>query len=176
MESEPLSFGTRLGLAWRVLTSGRLATRVKNLEVAPAIEGPTEPVVEEETPPDHTAALQLLTILQREGRFVDFVKEDMTGFSDQDIGAAARVVHQGCRRGLAQYVELAPVRTESEGAAIELAPGYDAARTRVTGNVVGEPPFKGTLAHHGWHATKIDLPTLSEGHDATVVAPAEVEL
>lgn len=125
--------------------------------------------------PDRTA-LQLLAILQREGRFVDFLQEDVSSFTDADIGAAARVVHEGCKRGLKDVLTLAPVRTESEGAKVELPVGFDASRTRVTGNVTGEPPFKGTLAHHGWRVDELRLPELTAGHDPTIIAPAEVEL
>jgi hypothetical protein len=125
--------------------------------------------------PDRTA-LQLLAILQREGRFVDFLQEDVSSFSDADIGAAARVVHEGCKRGLRDVLTLAPVRTDAEGAKVELPVGFDASRIRVTGNVTGEPPFRGTLAHHGWRVEALRLPELTAGHDPTIIAPAEVEL
>jgi hypothetical protein len=186
----PLSFGARLWLAfivpWKVLFDGVFAAKVDAADsgtsagaLPPAPEpapAPGLPEVQADAAPDHTPALQLLSILQREGRFIDFVREDLSGASDADIGAAARVVHEGCARALSGVVELAPIRTEDEGAAVELAEGYDASQTRVTGNVVGDPPYKGTLAHHGWRATKIELPTPNEGHDAKIVAPAEVEL
>ena len=126
--------------------------------------------------PDPTPALQLLSILQREGRLIDFLQEDVSGFSDAEIGAAARVVHEGCQRGLHEYIELQAVRTEAEGAPVVLEPGFDPTRTRLTGNVVGSPPFRGRLAHHGWMVTGIHFPSLTDGHDPKVVAPAEVEL
>jgi len=187
---EPLGILARLWLAfllpWKVLFDVAFAGRVKALAegggplpVALTAAPAPVPVREAElvpTEPDATPALQLLAILQREGRFVDFLQEDVSSFSDAEIGAAARVVHEGCRRGLSQLVELAAVRTESEGAAIELPPGFDAARIRVTGNVVGEPPFRGTLAHHGWQVKTIRMPKTNAGHDPKIVAPAEVEL
>lgn len=125
---------------------------------------------------DPTTAMVLLSILQREGRLLDFLQEDVTEYPDADIGAAARVVHEGCRRGLKDYLVLEPVRNEGEGDVVVLERGFDAARTRVTGNVVGEPPFRGHLAHHGWQVSEIRLPEIVEGHDPRVVAPAEVEL
>jgi hypothetical protein len=125
---------------------------------------------------DTTSALQLLAIMQREGRFVDFLQEDITSFSDAEIGAAARVVHEGCRRGLHEYLDLSPVRSESEGETIVLEHGFDSSRLRLTGNVVGEPPFRGRLAHHGWLVTKLRLPSLGSGANPKVIAPAEVEL
>jgi hypothetical protein len=182
---EPIGIGARLWLAfvlpWKLLFDGDFAARVQRLDESPALPpGPPEPekapAIEAEAEPDLTPALQLLAIMQREGRFVDFLQEDVASFSDAEIGAAARVVHEGCKRGLSDYLDLAPVRTESEGEKITLEAGFDARRTRVTGNVVGEPPFTGTLAHHGWRVAKIRLPELSDGHDASIVAPAEVEV
>ncbi|AKF11089.1 DUF2760 domain-containing protein [Sandaracinus amylolyticus] len=134
---------------------------------------PEKPVLREATP---DAALQLLALLQREGRFVDFLEEDVASFSDAQVGAAARVVHEGCRKALREHVPLEPVRSEDEGAKLTLDKGFDAKAIRLTGNVVGEPPFKGTLAHRGWRAKDVKLPKMAEGHDARVIAPAEVEL
>jgi hypothetical protein len=186
---ERLSIGARLWLAfilpWKVLFDPAFAGRVAGLrsgapELPPAAPEPRpEPEIaatEPELERDDTPALQLLAIMQREGRFIDFLQEDVTSFADADIGAAARVVHEGCNRALKDYLELAPVRTEAEDEQVVLEPGFDAKRTRVTGNVVGEPPFKGRLAHHGWVVTRIRLPDLTDGHDPRVVAPAEVEL
>lgn len=122
------------------------------------------------------AALQLLALLQREGRFVDFVQEDMSSFSDAEIGSAARVVHDGCKKALAEHMPIEPVRSESEGASITLEKGFDASRVRLTGNVAGDPPYRGALAHRGWRVSEVKLPKMAEGHDARIVAPAEVEL
>ena len=179
---ESLGFGARLWLAfvlpWKVLFDGVFAAKVHgagSARLEPAL-APVRDVEEKEAERDLAPALQLLSILQREGRFVDFVQEDLSGASDADIGAAARVVHEGCRKGLQDYVEFEPVRSEDEGATVELAEGFDAVRHRVTGNVKGEPPYAGTLAHHGWQASRFSLPKLSDAHDPMVVAPAEVEL
>ncbi|AVS75380.1 DUF2760 domain-containing protein, partial [Paracidovorax cattleyae] len=122
------------------------------------------------------AALQLLALLQRESRFVDFLQEDIGAYSDADVGAAARLLHGGARKVLQDTFDLEPVRTEAEGSRLTLPTGFDAATVRVTGNVVGQPPFTGTLQHKGWHATAVRLPALTEGHDTRVIAPAEVEL
>lgn len=123
-----------------------------------------------------TAALQLLGLLQREARFVDFALEDIKSYGDAEIGAAARVVHEGCRQVLREHFTLEPVRAEAEGSRLTLQPGFDAAAVRVSGHVVGQPPFTGTLAHRGWRATGTRLPRLAAGHDASIVAQAEVEL
>mgnify|MGYP002757956745 FL=1 len=77
---------------------------------------------------------------------------------------------------LREHFTIEPVRVEAEGSRITLEEGFDAASVRLTGNVVGQAPFKGTLSHRGWRATKVQLPQLAEKHDARVLAPAEVEL
>lgn len=140
----------------------------------PVVQVKTETVIIKEATPD--AALQLLGLLQKEARFIDFTQEDMSQYADEEIGAVARVVHEGCRKVLRQNFELAPVRTEEEGKRITLPKGFDAARTRITGNIVGTAPFTGTLVHRGWQANSVNLPKLTEGHDAAIIAAAEVEL
>lgn len=125
---------------------------------------------------DPESALQLLGLLQQEARFIDFLNEDLKGFSDAEIGAVSRVVHEGSKKLLDQYFSLTPVRAEEEETRITLAAGFNPAENRVTGNVVGEPPFNGVLVHRGWKVTKADLPKLAEGHDPKIIAPAEVEL
>jgi hypothetical protein len=126
--------------------------------------------------PDPRAALQLLSVLQREGRLVDFVEEDLAGFPDAAVGAAARTVHAGCKRALTELFGLEPVLREAEGAQVTVDRGFDPAAIRLTGNVVGEPPFRGSLRHHGWRAREVNLPPASGGEDGSVLAPAEVEL
>ncbi len=140
----------------------------------PARVEPPRPVVVREASPD--AALQLLGLLQQEARFIDFLQENIANHGDADIGAAVRVVHEGCRKVLQQHLDVEPIRTEAESSRITLPKGYDAQAVRVSGNIVGEPPFTGTLIHRGWRAARITLPKLAEGHDAHVLAPAEVEL
>jgi hypothetical protein len=121
-------------------------------------------------------ALALLALLQREGRLVDFLREPLDGFSDADIGAAARDVHRGCAKVLAQHLSLEPVMPGSEEARVEVPRGFDPAEIRLIGEARGEPPFRGTLRHHGWRVVDAKLPALAEGVDRMVIAPAEVEL
>jgi hypothetical protein len=122
-------------------------------------------------------AIGLLATLQREARFVDFVKEDLGGFDDAQIGAVARDVHRDCAAVVERLFALAPVLDEQEGAPVEVPSGFDSGRFRLTGNVAGDPPFRGQLAHHGWEATKCEVPAWSgKETSARVVAPAEVEL
>jgi hypothetical protein len=122
------------------------------------------------------AALQLLGLLQQEGRFVDFLQEDVAAYSDAEVGAATRVVHEGCKRVLKQHFAIEAVRPEAEGTRLTLPAGFDASAVRVTGNVVGQAPFTGSLTHRGWRVTDVRLPRVAAGHDLAVLAPAEVEL
>jgi hypothetical protein len=126
--------------------------------------------------PTPESALQLLSLLQQDARFLDFVHEDLSRYSDADIGAAARVVHEGSKKTIAGYFTLSPIRTEEEESRLTLASGFDASEVRLTGNVVGSAPFIGTLIHRGWKATEVRLPQLAKGHDVRILAPAEVEL
>ena len=131
------------------------------------------PVIKEASP---DAALQLLGLLQRDARFIDFVEEDIGKYSDADIGAAARLVHDGCRATLREHFTIRPVRDEAEGSRVTINEGFDATAIRLTGNVVGKAPFSGSISHRGWRAAEVRLPKLTQSHDATVLAPAEVEL
>jgi len=141
----------------------------------PELKAPPAPVAQlQDAPPD--SALVLLGLLQKEGRFVDFLQEDITGYSDQEIGSAARVVHQGCQRVMSEYLSIAPVRDESEGSRVTLGKGFDPAAVRPTGNVVGDPPFTGALVHRGWRAVDVRLPKIASSRDVRILAAAEVEL
>lgn len=190
------SFFARLFLAWaayfRTLFDADFAAGVVRLrEGGPALPPPKEepeekpkkkkkkvekkePTVLKAAGPE--AALQLLGLLQREGRFVDFVREDIAEANDADIGAAARVVHEGCRKALDEHFEIAPIHASEEGETVKVEEGFDAHAIRLTGNVVGDPPFSGELTHRGWRCESVELPKMSEGHDPHVIAPAEVEL
>ena len=121
-------------------------------------------------------ALAFLALLQREGRLVDFLREPLDGFGDADIGAAARDVHRGCKKVLDQHLSLEPVMPGAEEEKVSVPKGFDPAEVRLIGEAKGEPPFRGTLRHHGWRVVDAKLPTLADGVDRAVIAPAEVEL
>lgn len=147
----------------------------KIVEVEKIIQAPApDPVILKESTPD--AALQLLGLLQKEARFIDFIKEEVTAYSDADVGIAARVVHEGCNKAIKEHFTLEMVRTEPEGDKITLQKGFDATTVRLTGNIVGNAPFTGNLVHKGWKVTDVRLPKLTAGHDAKIIAAAEVEL
>lgn len=122
-------------------------------------------------------AVQLLALLQREGRLVDFFSEDIAPYQDDQIGAAVRELHAGCRKALAQYVTLEPVIDGEEDRPVTVEAGFDPASIKLVGNVTGRPPLRGLLRHRGWRVTGINLPSLPpQGTGRAVVAPAEVEI
>jgi hypothetical protein len=188
------SFWSRLSLAFgalfKTMGDAEFAARIRDDQVgpvaapapaptpapapAPAPAPTPAPVTLRVATPD--AAMQLLALLQREARLIDFANENIAAYADADIGAAARVVHEGCARVLREHFTIEPVRTELEGARLTLPEGFDAASVRLTGNVVGKAPFTGVLNHRGWRAAEVRLPQLAEQHDARILAPAEVEL
>jgi hypothetical protein len=158
----------------RRVLDGTSAPDASTRTSTPAEPPPTAaPALSEASP---QAAFQLLGLLQRDARFIDFVEEDIAGYSDADIGAAARLVHDGCRAALHEHFTLRPVREEAEGSRITLPDGFDATAIRLTGNVVGQAPFNGNIRHRGWKVEQVRLPKLAKAHDASVIAPAEVEL
>lgn len=171
MADAPLSLAHRLWLAlecfFRVLLDGAFARRVAELATTP-------PEVEP-APSKQDTALGLLAIFQREGRLVDFLRQDVDAFPDAEIGAAARVVHAGCRRALSSHFDIVRVRDEAEGATITVLAG-DTTAVKLTGNVRGSAPYRGVLRHAGWRVQQTRMPETVPGHDASIVCPAEVEL
>ncbi len=168
-------FFERLGLAWKVLIDSSLAAKLTRLLAKPEPEKPAAPKV---VPPEkaHASGLFVLSALQQDGRFIDFLQQDVTTFSDEEVGAAARVVHGGCRKTLQRLVSVQRLMKEEEDAQINIPPGFDSNRIRLTGNVTGQPPYKGALKHHGWVASDLKFPALADSVDYRVLAPAEVEL
>src|SRR5918997_2273968 len=117
-------------------------------------------------------AVQLLALLQRDGRLVDFFREDITPYQDAQIGAAVRELHASCRKALAQYVTLEPVIDGEEDRPVTVEEGFDPAAVKLVGNVTGRAPLRGLLRHRGWRVAKIDLPSLPpRGAGREVVAP-----
>ena len=178
MPAQP-SFFARLWLAivcwFRIVFDPQFAAKVAALRAPATLPSADRAALPNEQPLAAAGpALHLLSLLQREGRLIDFCEEELAGFSDAQVGAAARTVHDGCRKALRDAFSFAPVRTEAEGAPVRLPAGFDPHAVRLTGNVSGNPPFSGVLRHHGWKVTEARMP--SEAGASTVVAPAEVEL
>ena len=97
--------------------------------------------------------------------FVDFIRDALDGHSDADIGAAVRDVHRGCRKVLDQHLTFEPVMPGAEEARVAVPKGFDPAEIRLIGEAKGEPPYRGTLRHHGWRVTDTKLPALADGVD-----------
>jgi hypothetical protein len=121
--------------------------------------------------------LRVLAVLQRDGRLVDFLEEDIDPYSDAQVGAAVRDIHRGCRKSLRDYLTLEPVLSAAEEERVTVPADFDPAAIRLIGNVNGSPPFQGVLKHHGWRVKAVHLPVLPAARDeSSVLAPAEVEL
>lgn len=177
----------RLGIAFRLffraLKDAAFAERgAKLLEGAPLPEPGKAtvgaPAVSVPTPvPARSEALTLLALLQREARLIDFLKENIAPYSDAQVGAAVRDVHRDAAAAIDRLFALRPVMSEAEGSQVQVPAGAEASRVRLTGNVTGQPPFRGALRHQGWEATQSQLPQWSGSpQSAQIVAPAEVEL
>jgi hypothetical protein len=170
-----LSGGTlrNLGLACRafgrVLRDPEFAAKVQPLLAPP----PPVPAV---PPRPSGAPLRLLALLQREGRLLDFLLEDIQSYPDAQVGAAVRDIHRQCQAALKEHLLLEPVLAQPEGATVEVPAGFDPSAVRLTGNVTGQPPFRGTLQHHGWRVKDLKLAPPPAGQDEFILMPAEVEL
>jgi hypothetical protein len=146
---------------WRTLVDPEFALRVEGLFV----RAPTGP------------DLRVLAVLQRDGRLVDFLEEDIDAYTDEQIGAAVRDIHRSCRKSLRDYLTIEPILNAAEEEQVTVAPGFDPAEVRLIGNVDGLPPFRGVLKHHGWRVKDVRLPLLpATRDDVSVLAPAEVEI
>jgi hypothetical protein len=138
--------------------------------------GPVEPPKPAAPPKPSGAPLRLLALLQREGRLLDFLMEDVEAYNDAQIGSAVRDIHRTCRKALQDHLTLEPVLADAEGAEVTVPTGFDPSAVRLTGNVTGQPPFRGALRHHGWRVRGMKLAEPPIGADEFVVQPAEVEL
>jgi hypothetical protein len=173
-----ISFGRRLTLAFSawfsIIGSGELPEDVMATLVTPAAPAAAPPPAPAPPDPGHRAT-QLLAILQRDGRLIDFLMEDLTAYDDAQIGAAVRDVHAGSRQALQRYFTLEPVLDDEEGRPITLERNVDAARVKVVGSVTSSAAVRGILRHRGWEATRVSLPPLPASGQ-NIVAPAEVEV
>ena len=135
-----------------------------------------QPARRAEIPSISADAVYTLSLLQREGRLVDFLKEPIDGYQDAQVGAAVRQIHAGCRKALEKHFTIEPVMPGSEGSPVTIEAGYDPSRITLTGTLGGAAPYKGTLRHRGWRVTAMALPERTAARDAGVVCPAEVDV
>lgn len=172
---------------FRTLFDARTAEQVQEVLSGRALPAPAAPAAAAKTPepaappppkkPVVSDALLVLAALQREARFVDFLKEDLSAYSDEQIGAAVREIHRDSGKVVDRMFGIQPVLAEEEGAAVTVPAGFDAARYRLTGKVSGNGPHQGRLRHHGWEATRCDVPVFTGTEAAAkAIAAAEVEI
>lgn len=140
----------------------------------PEAEAPTEQ--EQRLHHDKKLFLHLLSVLQTEGRLLDFLNEDLDRYEDGQIGATARGIHERCKRSLAKYVTLQPLSRQEEGDKVTVPPGFDPGAYRLSGNVTGDPPLAGKLVHKGWRAGRLNMPGFAFSGDPEIIAPMEVNL
>ena len=172
--AEPVAAGTRRATAE---ATPRTAPEAPKPTPAERVRPPERARPVEPARTAESGAVQMLAVLQRQGRLIDFLQEDLSMYEDAQIGAAVRPIHEGCRQALAEHVKLEPIFREAEGSAVTVQMGFDTRAIRLTGNVVGEPPFRGELRHRGWRVASMSLPQqLSGPEKQTIVAAAEVEV
>jgi len=187
-----IRFSTRLSFAFRCFFSLLFKGKIPNdilqalggspAEVAPlATAGKATPAApkvggDKPSPESLDRAVQLLGLLQRDGRLVDFLEEDVSPYPDGQLGAAVRSIHTSCRQVLERYIKLEPILDSEEDQPVTVPPGFDPAAIKLVGNVTGEPPIRGLLRHRGWRVTEMTLPSLPQGSGRAIVAPAEVEV
>jgi hypothetical protein len=161
----------RIGLAMRgglrILRDPAFAAKVRDLLEPPPPPPPPKP---------SGAPLRLLAVLQRDGRLVDFLLEDLSACSDDQIVAAVRDIHPKCRKSLQEHLTLEPVLPGGDNELVQVKAGFDPSAVQLVGNVTGEPPFRGYLRHPGWRVKEIKVAPPPEGQDEFVLQPAEVEL
>jgi hypothetical protein len=161
----------KLGLAWRAMRRA-----VRDPDFGTKLATMLEPAAAQAPARPSGVPLRLLALLQREGRLLDFLMEDIQSYPDAQIGAAVRDIHRQCQAALKEHLELQPVLDKPEGSSVDVSAGFDPSAIRLVGNVTGQPPFRGTLQHHGWRVKDIKLTPPPEGQDELVLMPAEVEL
>ena len=184
-------FWERVAFAFRcffsILFNGDIPDDIAQKLVKPASKVPQAPATarppvsrlkEVERPAAETfdRAVQMLALLQRDGRLIDFLAENISAYPDAQLGGAVRTIHETCRQALDQYVKLEPILNSEEDQPVTVPAGFDPAAIKLIGNVAGEPPVRGVLRHKGWRVKEVNLPPLPQGAGRMVVAPAEVEL
>jgi len=167
-----LLFNRELSASFDQLIADEPTPKITSQQTPAAAEQPTKP-----TAPARSDALSLIAALQREARLLDIVTESLDGYSDAQIGAAAKEVLRDTGAVIERMFGLEPITDAADGAELETPADFDAAQFRLTGSVSGEAPFRGKVAHHGWKATKCEIPKWTgEKSSALIIAPIELEI
>jgi hypothetical protein len=175
---QPYLSGATLGLGVVAVATILATRRRKPKSVSAPVEAARPAPVAASAPLAEAEIISFLGLLQEKGRLVDFLMDDINAYDDAQVGAAARVVHAGCKATLAEHFQIHPVRAESEGSTVQVAAGYAADEYRLLGKVSGQAPFSGVLVHRGWKTDRVKLPRVLRGSADRLptIAPAEVEL
>jgi hypothetical protein len=185
-----MNFWERISLAFRCFFSILFHAEIpdditekllKPSAPAPEAAPPAAPIsrLKEAGPPvaeSFDRAVQMLALLQRDGRLIDFLAENISPYPDAQLGAAVRSIHETCRKVLGDYVKLEPILDSEEDQPVSVPAGFDPAAIKLIGNVTGALPVRGVLRHKGWRVKEVSLPPLPQGAGRMVIAQAEVEL
>jgi len=159
-----------------VYKAGAITSADESTKKAEKKDEPAGPSKQERKRNERFRVLHLISLLQREGRLLDFFNEDLDSYNNEQIGAAVRKIHADCKTAMQKYIGPKPIMDQNEGDTVTIEPGFDPSSIKMTGNVSGKPPFKGTLQHKGWRCSKFEMPGLSNVKDPNIIAPAEVEI
>ena len=167
-----LLFNSELSASFDQLITEGSAAKIESKPAAAAPSAPNKPIV-----PARSDAISLLSALQREARLLDLVTESLDGYSDAQIGAAAKEVLRDSGSVIERMFGLKPMTDAADGSELETPAKFEASEYRLTGSVSGSGPFRGTVAHHGWKATKCDVPKWTgDKSSAMIIAPIELEI
>jgi len=166
--------GLALGAIVLILLLSLPSPQATLARAAAALPRPAQPAANQA----EAEIVTFLATLQDKGRLVDFLMDNINAYDDAQVGAAARVVHAGCKTALLEHFQIRPLREEAEGARVQIQAGYPADEYRLLGTITGSAPFTGTLIHHGWKTDFVKLPHVLPGSAGRLptIAPAEVEL
>jgi hypothetical protein len=164
-----------------VLAIGVLALSLIGSRETPA--PPPAPVAAKPPPPPpesqaEAEVVAFIGLLQEKGRLIDFLMDDVALYDDSRVGAAARVVHYGCRDVLNEHFKITPISTAEEGSQVAVPEGFAADEYRLMGKITGDPPFTGVLLHKGWKTESFKLPRIIKTGEKRLpsIAPAVVEV
>jgi hypothetical protein len=168
------------GAMWGLTVAGRAnqdaALKAKLDAALGTATPPPAPAGPAARPKPSAEPLRLLAVLQSEARLVDFLMEDLSGASDEQIGMGVREVQKKAAAALKKHLTFEAVMGGTEGDRVTVAKGFDPSAVLLTGNVTGEAPYSGELQHAGWRVKQYTLPAVADGHDPMVIQPAEVQV
>ncbi len=165
-----LSFSQRL----KAFFTGKVSTKPQPQKIEEKNQTHTQKVTSKNQNTD--SAVSLISLLQKHGRLIDFIFEDIDSYSDEEVGAGVRIVHEGCQKVLKEHITVTPIQKEKEETEITISEQVNPAKLKLTGNLNAQLPFKGILIHRGWEVTGINLPEILNKENSNIICPAEVDV